>query len=45
MRRIQQGGFSGSRDPEEEKKKSRESVIANLVIFGAFIAVIRVCKL
>lgn len=44
MRRIQQGSFAGSRDPEEEKKRSRESVVANLVIFGAFIGVIRVCK-
>lgn len=44
MRRVQPGGFGGTRDPEDEKKKSRESVLANLVIFAAFVAIIRVGK-
>lgn len=45
MRRITTNpvGGNGGRDPDE-KRKSRESVIANVVIFGAFVAVIRVCK-
>jgi hypothetical protein len=40
MRRIQ-GNF-GSRDPEEDRKKSRESVIANLVLYGSIVLIIRV---
>lgn len=43
MRRIQ--GPLGPRDPEEEKKRSRESVIANFVLFGAFVSVIRLGKI
>lgn len=43
MRRVQ-GGFP-PRDLDEERKRSRDSVIANLFIFGAFIGVIRSCKL
>lgn len=39
MRRIQ--GSFGSRSSEEEKRRVRESVIANFVLFGAFVAVIR----
>lgn len=39
MRRIP--GVGGPRDLDEEKKKSRESVIANLVLFGAFVTIIR----
>lgn len=42
MRRITTAN-PGGRDPDE-KKKSRESVIANVVIFGAIVAVIRVCE-
>lgn len=42
MRRITTGS-TGGRDPDE-KRKSRESVIANVVIFGAIVAIIRVCK-
>lgn len=40
MRRIQ--GTFGARDPEEEKRKTRESVISNLLVFGAIIGVIRI---
>lgn len=44
MKRIQgQGGFA-PREPYDERKKSRESVIANLFIFGSMIGVIKVCK-
>lgn len=43
MRRITTGPAGGGRDPDE-KRKSRESVIANVVIFGAICAIIRVCK-
>lgn len=42
MRRITTNSTDG-RDPDE-KRKSRESVIANVIIFGAICAVIRVCK-
>lgn len=40
MRRITTNP-AGGRDPDE-KKRSRESVMANLVIFGAIVGVIRV---
>lgn len=42
MRRISTNAIGG-RDPDE-KRKSRESAIANVIIFGAIVAVIRVCK-
>lgn len=40
MRRIE--GSFGSRDPEEDRKKSRESVLANFVLFISFVVAIRV---
>lgn len=43
MRRIQQGSFP-SRDPEEERKKSRESVLATFVLFTSIVVIIRVGK-
>ncbi|KYB28050.1 hypothetical protein TcasGA2_TC032854 [Tribolium castaneum] len=43
MRRIQ-GNF-GSRDPEEDRKKSRESVLANLVLFCSIVVIIRVAPI
>lgn len=42
MKRIQ--GSFGVRDPEEEKRRVRESVLSNLVIFGLIVGVIRVGK-
>lgn len=42
MRRITTNP-AGGRDPDE-KKRSRESVIANFAIFGAIIGIIRVCE-
>lgn len=42
MRRITTNGVGG-RDPDE-KRKSRESVIANVVIFGAIVGIIRISE-
>lgn len=39
MRRIQ--GSFGPRDTEEERRKVRESVLSNLVMFGVFVVIIR----
>lgn len=39
MKRVQNS--FGSRDPEEEKKKTRESVISNLLVFGIIVGIIR----
>ncbi|KAF2879044.1 hypothetical protein ILUMI_27138 [Ignelater luminosus] len=39
MRRIQ--GPFGGRDSEEEKRRTRESVISNLVLFGVIVGLIR----
>lgn len=39
MRRIQ--GPFGGRDSEEEKRRTRESVISNLVLFGVVVGLIR----
>lgn len=43
MRRIQ-GNF-GTRDPEEEKRKTREAVLSNLLVFGAIVGMIRTGKM
>lgn len=42
MRRIQ--GTFGTRDPEEEKRKTREAVLSNLLVFGAIVGMIRTGK-
>ncbi|GJQ65120.1 hypothetical protein Trydic_g7265 [Trypoxylus dichotomus] len=39
MRRIQ--GTFGTRDPEEEKRKTREAVLSNILVFSAIIGMIR----
>lgn len=42
MKRIQ--GSFGARDPEDEKRRVRESVLSNLLIFGLIVGIIRVGK-
>lgn len=43
MKRIQ--GSFGARDPEEEKRRTRESVLSNLLMFGIIVGIIRAGKL